>query len=199
VLAVGAYRPRVNVLLNLLLLVLMAAVLFSGVLSSNQVAPLVGDNFGRTHVWSEIHGWLNFALIMAVGLHLGLNWDWLLGALRRRVTVRPALATPTSRTPSSTSSQRPQAFVSLWRGVVVFIAASVAACAVYLAMAAMLPKEQIQSRRNVAVQSQNEPQYPPPRQGRPFSWTEGLGELTRTVLVILVVLLTTRYLLRVHL
>lgn len=199
VLVAGAYRPRLNVLLNLLLLVLMAAVLFSGVLSSNQVVPLVREYFGRTRVWSEIHGWLNFALIVAVGLHLGLNWDWLLAMLRQRESPRPALATPTLKTPSSTATQRPQAVVSLWRGAVVFTAASVAACAVYLAMAPMLPPQETHSQTSVSIQAQNEPPNPPPRQGRPVSLHTGLGELAQTVLVILVVILTTRYLLRVHL
>jgi len=63
----------------------------------------------------------------------------------------------------------------------------------------MLPPEQNQWRRSVGVQSQNEPQNPPPRLGRPVSLDEGFRELTRTVLVVLVVILTTRYLLRVHL
>src|ERR1700722_8664855 len=66
----GAGRARVNTILNLLLLVLMAAVLISGVLISNQVAPLVGEHLGRPRVWSEIHSWLNMSLIVAVGVHI---------------------------------------------------------------------------------------------------------------------------------
>src|SRR5262249_19168790 len=64
----GAYRSRANSLLNIILLVVMAAVLLSGVLVSNQVRPVVGQALGRIHVWHEIHGWLNFVLVVLVGL-----------------------------------------------------------------------------------------------------------------------------------
>src|SRR4051794_39446437 len=42
-----AYRPRINALLNVFLLGAMSAVLVSGVLSSSQVIPLIGERLGR--------------------------------------------------------------------------------------------------------------------------------------------------------
>src|ERR1700722_17772392 len=77
-LAPAAYRARINALLNVALLVMMAAVLFSGVIISKQVAPLVGESLGRSRIWSGVHGWFNFIVVVLVGLHLALNWDWLL-------------------------------------------------------------------------------------------------------------------------
>src|SRR6185312_3729364 len=55
----GGFRIRVSALLNLILFVLMAAVLFSGVLVSRQSTAFVGESFGRVRLWSEVHGWLN--------------------------------------------------------------------------------------------------------------------------------------------
>ncbi|HXT39304.1 MAG TPA: DUF4405 domain-containing protein [Candidatus Angelobacter sp.] len=87
----AAWRVRANAGLNLLLLALMGAVLFSGGFVSAQGVESLGESFGRVRIWSEVHGWLNVALVVLVGLHLGLNWDWLIAALRRRRPVRPGL------------------------------------------------------------------------------------------------------------
>src|SRR5262245_18031939 len=80
----GGPRVRLGGVLNLLLFVLMAAVLFSGVFASRQSTALIGESAGRVRLWHEVHGWLNFVLVVFVGLHLALNWDWVLAALRRR-------------------------------------------------------------------------------------------------------------------
>ena len=53
VLAPGAWRVRVNAGLNLLLLALMGAVLFSGGFVSAQAVGSLGESFGRVHIWSE--------------------------------------------------------------------------------------------------------------------------------------------------
>lgn len=87
-------RVRINALLNALLLVLMSAVLLSGVFNSRQVISLVGERFGSVRVWREMHNWLNFTLLVWVALHLGLNWDWVLGVLTRRHRDRPVAAEP---------------------------------------------------------------------------------------------------------
>src|SRR5579862_3208458 len=42
----GANRARVNLALNLLLFIVMVAVLVSGVMISNQIAPLIGRTLG---------------------------------------------------------------------------------------------------------------------------------------------------------
>src|SRR6185436_12537047 len=63
----------------------------------------LGESFGRVRIWSEVHGWLNVPLVVLVGLHLALNWDWMIAALRRRRPERPALATERSAAVSQTS------------------------------------------------------------------------------------------------
>src|SRR5215469_197768 len=68
----GAHRARVNSALNYLLFIVMVAVLVSGVLISNQIGPLIGGALGRPRVWTELHGWLNFTLIVLVGVHLAM-------------------------------------------------------------------------------------------------------------------------------
>src|SRR5881392_159103 len=59
-----AYRVRINTLLDLGLLFMMSAVLLSGVLSSRQVTSVIGESLGWARIWSEIHGWLNFIVVV---------------------------------------------------------------------------------------------------------------------------------------
>lgn len=193
----GAGRARVNTILNLLLFILMAAVLISGILISNQVAPLVGEHLGRPRVWSEIHGWLNFSLIVAVGLHVAINWDWIIGAMRRRAPAPPAQN-------AAASSVRSRGFAnSLGRGVVVFMVASFAAVAVYLTMAGLMrggeARRRIQNERNLARHVQKPVPNQTLRNGRPVSLSGGLNELCITVSIVAFVALFARYVLGVRL
>jgi hypothetical protein len=111
VLRAGARRVRVNASLNLLLLIIMAGVLVSGGLVSNQSIATVGERFGRLRLWSEIHGDLNFILVVLVGLHLALNWDWILAALCRWRMMPPGLMETAPRKDAASSSQRAPQFM----------------------------------------------------------------------------------------
>jgi hypothetical protein len=176
----GAYRARVNSVLNYLLFIGMVAVLVSGVLISNQVAPLIGNALGRPRVWSELHGWLNFTLVVLVALHLALNWDWVLGVLRgRAVALARVPAVPTF----------------IWRGAIVLFATCLVAAAAYATMAAMMkPKPRIE---RVVTQTTSRP--PKPRAGRQQSFRGGMSELDIAVLVVVFFVAFGRYVLRIHL
>jgi hypothetical protein len=157
----GAWRVRVNAGLNLLLLVMMAAVLFSGVFVSSQAVEFVGESFGRVRIWHEVHGWLNVALVVLVGLHLALNWDWMIAALRRRRPERPALASGRSAAVSQTAAAdasrgavpRRVGIVSwLGRAMAVLLLALLGASAAYFSMKAMLlPKMRARMERERVV------------------------------------------------
>ncbi|HEX3624364.1 MAG TPA: DUF4405 domain-containing protein [Verrucomicrobiae bacterium] len=184
----GAYRTRVNSALNYLLFIAMVAVLVSGLLISNQIAPLIGGTLGRPRVWSELHGWLNFTLIVLVGLHLAMNWDRILGALRRRTVPLPGMPAPGK-------------FV--WRGAIVLFAACLIAATAYATMSAMLKPEPREKRATLqtasVTQTASPTQPPPPRKGRPQSFRAGLRELDGDVLIIIFVVIIGRYVLRIHL
>lgn len=140
----GSYRLRINALLNLILLFLMAAVLLSGVFVSRQVTSTIGESFGRVRIWSEIHGWANFSLIALVGLHLALNWDWITAALGCRRLERPAQSqTPAGNTLMATRTSSTTFTRALARSLAVLLVAALAAGAAYFVMAALtqLPDE----------------------------------------------------------
>jgi hypothetical protein len=80
---------------------------------------------------------LNLALVVLVGLHLALNWDWLIAALRRHRPERPARVI--MRDASGPAVRQRVGFVSWFgRAVAVLIVASVGAGAAYFSMKAIL-------------------------------------------------------------
>src|SRR6185295_10908110 len=159
VLTPGAWRERVNAGLNLLLLALMGAVLFSGGFVSSQAVESVGETFGRVRIWSDVHGWLNVAVVVLVGLHLALNWDWMISALRRRRPERPALLRQNVTEPAA---RRRVGFArSLGRAVAVLLVASAGAGAAYFPMKAMLlqkmrARERLQAAANASAQERDQ-------------------------------------------
>jgi cytochrome b561 len=137
--ATSSWRDRFNLFLNSLLLVLMSAVLLSGVLTSTQVTSLAGESFGRVGIWREIHGWLNATLVVLVGLHLAVNWNWMIAALRRRRPARPALADALVADTAAVTGRRFVNWAKLpGRVVAVLLMVTLAATAVYFLMAPLI-------------------------------------------------------------
>jgi cytochrome b561 len=223
-LAPGAWRVRVNASLNLLLLALMAAVLFSGVFVSSQATAWVGESFGRVGIWHEVHGWLNVALVVLVGLHLALNWDWMIAALRRRRPERPALATELGSNQSAKSPHpvplpigwgegvRRKVARSLGRAVAVLLVASVGAGVSYFSMKAILvPKmrARMERQRVAAAATGRGENQPAPRptgpagnslapRNRPFS-LRNAPNLAGTLALTVFVAVIGRYVFRLRL
>lgn len=192
----GGYRVRLSTLLNLMLFVLMAAVLFSGMFASRQSTALIGESVGRVRLWHEVHGWLNFVLVVFVGLHLALNWDWILAALRRSRPRRPGsdAVLPGHRSPTLVKY--------LGRGFVSLLIASLAAGATYFAIKATLPpakRADLENRRAIAAtgdHSQKNQLAPVPRAADVLDGLFGFGI---TVSVALLVAIIGRYVFRLRL
>jgi hypothetical protein len=81
-------RAQFNLLLNGLLFVFMTLAIFSGVLASEVVTPNLPLAAGRTAIWSDLHSFTTNTLVGLVGLHVALNWRWIVNAVSLHV-VRP--------------------------------------------------------------------------------------------------------------
>ncbi len=88
--APGAIRTRVNYALNVVLFATMTVAVVSGVMISQFVVPLARDDTSLYLAWRELHGTSGHLLMFLAGLHLALNWDWVVAVLRGRMRVRPA-------------------------------------------------------------------------------------------------------------
>lgn len=87
--AKGAWRLRVNVFLNSLLFVTFVVVAFSGIMTSLIALPAMGISPGNYASWRLLHREWEVYLQVVVGLHIAMNWGWIVGAVRRHVLVRP--------------------------------------------------------------------------------------------------------------
>jgi Domain of unknown function (DUF4405) len=75
-------RAQFNFLLNSLLFLFMTLAIFSGVLASEVVVPDVALSAGRRRLWSDVHSFTTNTLVALVGLHVALNWRWIVNAIR---------------------------------------------------------------------------------------------------------------------
>ncbi|MDE3195127.1 MAG: DUF4405 domain-containing protein, partial [Acidobacteriota bacterium] len=73
-------RTRVNYILNLSLFGVMVATIFSGILISQHAVPSLASADIR---WGRLHDRFSNIVVVLSGLHLAINWDWLLAATRK--------------------------------------------------------------------------------------------------------------------
>lgn len=77
------HSSRLNYVINLLFLVLMTGVLFSGLMISESVLAFLGISIARNPVWEGLHHTLSDASVLVLGLHLALHWKWIVNSLGR--------------------------------------------------------------------------------------------------------------------
>lgn len=91
-LAAQSNRTRINYFLNLCLFACVTAVIFSGILISQQAIPALtmqhAELLGLDFPWTSIHDrFSDFVLILAA-LHLAINWNWPVAAVRKLLRRR---------------------------------------------------------------------------------------------------------------
>lgn len=69
---------RINFVVNSLLLVALTMAVLSGLLTSQTVSQVIGFSTSTNHAWRGIHSGSTSALLVLTGLHLALNWKWVL-------------------------------------------------------------------------------------------------------------------------
>lgn len=75
-------QVRINYLLNAALFIMMTIAITSGLMISEQALPFLGIHPMRNMLLSVVHLVSADALLLIVGLHLGLNWKWVVKASR---------------------------------------------------------------------------------------------------------------------
>jgi len=77
-------RTRFNFFLNTILFILVITELVSGFIISQVVLPGLGINTINDRSWRSAHNLpLNFVLLFT-GLHIAINWRWIVAAFKRR-------------------------------------------------------------------------------------------------------------------
>jgi len=76
-------RSRINYFLNLTLFACVVAVIFSGVLISQRAVPALIGAKATSEMswrWDTLHNQFSQAVLFLSGLHLAINWEWVLAA-----------------------------------------------------------------------------------------------------------------------
>ncbi len=81
-------RVRINYVLNWALFVAVVLVFVSGILISENALPALGIATGRGSnplfgFWHQLHVLSADAVLVLAALHLGLNWRWVVNALKQ--------------------------------------------------------------------------------------------------------------------
>ena len=79
-------RARINYLLNVGLFAAVIAVIFSGILISQKAIPTLTGSKAAPHMdwrWDTLHNQFSAAVLMLVGFHLAINWEWALAASQK--------------------------------------------------------------------------------------------------------------------
>jgi cytochrome b561 len=79
-------RARINYLINLGLFAAATAVIYSGILISQKPIPmLIGSKTApeMNWRWDTLHNQFSAVVLVLVGFHLAMNWEWLLAAGQR--------------------------------------------------------------------------------------------------------------------
>jgi small-conductance mechanosensitive channel len=80
---IAARRARVNTWLNGALYLTMVFTIFSGLVVSRVVLPAVGLTASDRRAWLQLHTVVASVTLVIVGLHVALNWDWIVSVVRR--------------------------------------------------------------------------------------------------------------------
>jgi hypothetical protein len=79
----ASFKARLNYILNWLFFIDGVLVMLSGVLISEVVLPLLGLQAMRNMQWRQIHSLTADLSLILLGLHLALNWDWVVHVFKR--------------------------------------------------------------------------------------------------------------------
>ena len=86
---------QVNYVLNLILFLTITTIIFTGLMISETVMPLLGITVARNGLWRGVHTAAANLFILLVALHVALHWQWFVNLLRRsRGTSEGARRTP---------------------------------------------------------------------------------------------------------
>jgi Domain of unknown function (DUF4405) len=74
---------RVNYVLNTVLFVDMTVIIFTGLMISRVVLPLIAIQTAPGGVWRQLHSLSADAFLFLLGLHIALHWSWIVNTVKR--------------------------------------------------------------------------------------------------------------------
>jgi hypothetical protein len=96
-------RKRINAILNALFFIDTVIIIFTGLIISEVVLPVLGITIAFAPVYITIHNLTANIAVLITGLHIALHWKWIVKAVQRfviapfqkeRMLARNTAATP---------------------------------------------------------------------------------------------------------
>lgn len=81
-----SWRVRGSYALNLLLLISMTFIIVSGILISHVVFPNI--NVGNENWFKMTHISVSFVVLVLVGIHVGLHWEWVVNIVKKMASIK---------------------------------------------------------------------------------------------------------------
>lgn len=85
--AAGEWRTRINYSLNAILFVLTSIVIVAGLVISQVVLPAVHIPSVNDRAWHFLHNGMASLVRIGIGLHIAMNWRWIVAAVRREAAA----------------------------------------------------------------------------------------------------------------
>lgn len=79
------WSSRVNYVLNTALFIDATILIFTGLMISETALPLLGISISKGGAWHQLHTLSSNVALVLVGLHIALNWQWIVTMIRRLV------------------------------------------------------------------------------------------------------------------
>lgn len=76
---------RINYIVNSLLLILLTVAVLSGLMISQSISQVFGYARSGNSIWREIHATSASLLLILIGVHLALNWKWVVHSVAQFV------------------------------------------------------------------------------------------------------------------
>ncbi|MFT8312473.1 MAG: DUF4405 domain-containing protein [Sporolactobacillus sp.] len=80
------WKARGNYALNLLLLISMSFIIFSGIIISRVVFPNI--NLGNEEWFKSAHIAFSFLTLIVVGIHIGIHWHWVINVFKKIIQFK---------------------------------------------------------------------------------------------------------------
>jgi hypothetical protein len=77
------HSSRFKFVVDVLLFVIFIAVMMSGLMASKVVMRELGISLPRNEVWVSLHRASTDLLLLLIGVHFALSWNWLVLAVKR--------------------------------------------------------------------------------------------------------------------
>jgi hypothetical protein len=79
------FELRLKYLVDTLMLIGFAVVIFSGLMMSASVLPALGFSVDRSAVWRMVHNQATDFTLIILAIHLGLQWTWIVDLFNRTI------------------------------------------------------------------------------------------------------------------